>query len=386
MPPQVTASSWLDAMLVGICLLAAVQQSERLSHAPAYRALALFFALLAGWFSVQIASDALPGEEARLTGIGLPVFSSLAPTFWFYLRDIASDREIPVHRNDWPHLILPATALATGVVMWVIPTSILLSVFSGPNPGTSLPGILRWIVQCLGFATLVQIVVYAALGIMLYVKTERRVKELFSSTTCRDLIWLQRLVLLGGIAAVTAIIAALLPFQWVGESLRSAWDLVLILTLAVWAGRQSPIFALDMPAPQRTVTRLATPQTPPAYSRSSLDEARQAEIAKRLDKALEVDRLHLNPMITLPDLARAVGAKPGHLSQTLNQHMGTSFFELINHHRILEAKRLLLTCEDTILDIAYRVGFNSRSSFYKCFRDICGMSPSRYRQENTSSE
>ena len=386
MSPQITASSWLDAMLVGICLLAAVQQSERLSQAPAYRALALFFALLAGWFSVQIASDALPGEEARLTGIGLPVFSSLAPAFWFYLRDIASDREIPVQRNDWPHLILPALALVCGGLMWVMPASILLPVFSGPHPGIGLVGALRWIAQGLGLATLGQILVYAVLGFRLYMKTDRWVKDLFASTASRDLMWLQRLVLLGGLAALTAIIAAFLPFQWVGESLRSAWDLVLILTLAVWAGRQSPIFALDMPVPQRTVTRLATPQTPPAYSRSSLDEARQAEIAKRLDKALEVDHLHLNPMITLPDLARAVGAKPGHLSQTLNQHMGTSFFELINHHRILEAKRLLLTCEDTILDIAYRVGFNSRSSFYKCFRDICGVSPSRYRQENTSSE
>ncbi|MFS2316326.1 helix-turn-helix domain-containing protein [Maricaulis sp. D1M11] len=386
MSPQITASSWLDAMLVGICLLAAVQQSERLSQAPAYRALALFFALLAGWFSLQIASDALPDEEARLTGIGLPVFSSLAPSFWFYLRDIASDREIRVQPNDWPHLILPALALVFGVLMWVIPASILLPVFSGPHPGIGPVGALRWIAQGLGLATLGQVLVYAVLGFRLYIKTDRRVKDLFATTTSRDLIWLHRLVLLGGLAAVTAIIAAFLPFQWVGESLRSAWDLVLILTLAVWAGRQSPVFALDTPSPQRTVTRLATPQTPPAYSRSSLDETRQAEIAKRLDKALRIDHLHLNPMITLPDLARAVGAKPGHLSQTLNQHMGTSFFELINRHRILEAKRLLLTCEDTILDIAYRVGFNSRSSFYKCFRDICGMSPSRYRQENLPEE
>jgi AraC family transcriptional regulator of adaptative response / methylphosphotriester-DNA alkyltransferase methyltransferase len=50
--------------------------------------------------------------------------------------------------------------------------------------------------------------------------------------------------------------------------------------------------------------------------------------------------------------------------------------------RLEEAKKKLITTNDTIIDIAYSVGFQSLSAFYTFFRKSMNSSPSRYRKEN----
>jgi len=46
----------------------------------------------------------------------------------------------------------------------------------------------------------------------------------------------------------------------------------------------------------------------------------------------------------------------------------------------MEAQKLLSSGEDTVLDVALEVGFNSRSSFYSAFKKVTGQTPSAYRQ------
>jgi AraC family transcriptional regulator of adaptative response / methylphosphotriester-DNA alkyltransferase methyltransferase len=50
--------------------------------------------------------------------------------------------------------------------------------------------------------------------------------------------------------------------------------------------------------------------------------------------------------------------------------------------RLEEAKKKLITTNDTIIDIAYGIGFQSLSAFYKFFRKNTNSSPSKYRKEN----
>jgi AraC-like DNA-binding protein len=53
---------------------------------------------------------------------------------------------------------------------------------------------------------------------------------------------------------------------------------------------------------------------------------------------------------------------------------------LINSYRVNEAKALLINePQDTILDIAYAAGFNSKASFNRIFKKVTGMTPSEYR-------
>ena len=55
--------------------------------------------------------------------------------------------------------------------------------------------------------------------------------------------------------------------------------------------------------------------------------------------------------------------------------------ELIRTLRLKEARRLLLTTEKTISEIAYGVGFSTPAYFTKCFREAFGETPTDLRSK-----
>ena len=69
------------------------------------------------------------------------------------------------------------------------------------------------------------------------------------------------------------------------------------------------------------------------------------------------------------------------MSQVISQDLNTSFYELVSGYRIGEAKRLLHAApQETVLEIAMNVGFNSKSAFHNAFRRCTGLTPSEFRR------
>jgi AraC-like DNA-binding protein len=62
--------------------------------------------------------------------------------------------------------------------------------------------------------------------------------------------------------------------------------------------------------------------------------------------------------------------------------LGLTFHDLINTHRIEEAKKMILDPElnETIEGIAYLVGFNSKSTFHSAFKKFTGLTPSQFKE------
>jgi AraC-like DNA-binding protein len=81
----------------------------------------------------------------------------------------------------------------------------------------------------------------------------------------------------------------------------------------------------------------------------------------------------------LQKLSQRVGALPNQVSQTLNQEIGTSFFDYVARWRIEASKPMIMAGEASVLTTALEVGFNSRSTFYKAFKRETGMTPKAYR-------
>ena len=75
-----------------------------------------------------------------------------------------------------------------------------------------------------------------------------------------------------------------------------------------------------------------------------------------------------------------------HLSQTLNETLNENFFDHVNGWRVRDADfEQLTTTDQSILTIAYAVGFNSRSQFYKAFKRETGMTPTELRARLAAS-
>lgn len=121
----------------------------------------------------------------------------------------------------------------------------------------------------------------------------------------------------------------------------------------------------------------------PKYAKSGLTDEQLAHYKMRLERLMRSQRLYLRPDLTLPELAKAVGCSVNHLSQVINSGFGRSFFDYVNRYRIDRAKELLSELDghgDSVLNIAFSVGFNSNSAFYTAFKKAVGEAPAQYRR------
>jgi len=104
------------------------------------------------------------------------------------------------------------------------------------------------------------------------------------------------------------------------------------------------------------------------------------ELKSRIDRKFTEERIFMDEGLSLAGLAHELDLEPHNLSRFLNIHLQTSFIRLLNGYRISEAKTLLeRNHHQTVLEIAFSSGFNSKASFNRVFKEITGMTPSEYR-------
>ena len=115
----------------------------------------------------------------------------------------------------------------------------------------------------------------------------------------------------------------------------------------------------------------------------------QAEAGAQLQALAELmarERLHCDPGLTLPRLARRLALPPARLSQLLNDNNQTSFKQYLTQLRVEEAKGLLRQAPAQPLDaVAEAAGFLSMSTFHSAFKKLEGVTPAVYRAGQTAS-
>lgn len=134
-------------------------------------------------------------------------------------------------------------------------------------------------------------------------------------------------------------------------------------------------FAHESPvAGQRYVARpsrsKATPGTPARTRSHGLNkvELMACIIAQRYREPLSVEKI-----------GQMVGLHPNYAMGLFKKTFGTTLIDHITGHRIAHAKRLLVTSDAKILDIALDSGFNSVSRFNAAFRTAEGCTPREFR-------
>ncbi len=100
-----------------------------------------------------------------------------------------------------------------------------------------------------------------------------------------------------------------------------------------------------------------------------------------IGKALDYMRGNLHRDITRDSTAQHAGISPGHFSYLLKERTGRSFTELLRQCRVDMACELLAHSENTLADIADRCGFCDQSYFTRVFRDVKGVTPRQFREQ-----
>lgn len=84
--------------------------------------------------------------------------------------------------------------------------------------------------------------------------------------------------------------------------------------------------------------------------------------------------------LSLEDTANAVGISSFYLSRLLKHQISRSFVEILTDIRVEHAIRLIMDEDFTVKDIGSRVGYPSRTYFYKVFKKNTGMTVGEMRE------
>jgi len=94
-----------------------------------------------------------------------------------------------------------------------------------------------------------------------------------------------------------------------------------------------------------------------------------------------MEKVYHEPAYSRADLARECEVSEAALSRIINLHFSKTFPQLMNEHRIEDAKRMLKETDASVRTVAGEVGFNSLATFNRVFKELTGSSPGQFRQD-----
>ncbi|MFH6768156.1 AraC family transcriptional regulator [Gaetbulibacter aquiaggeris] len=113
------------------------------------------------------------------------------------------------------------------------------------------------------------------------------------------------------------------------------------------------------------------------------EDSIESPIIVALKKHMVEEKPYLNATLTIEDLSKQINFETKDLSILINHQLNQHFFDFINGYRIRKAMDILKDPEKnelTILEILYKVGFNSKSSFNTAFKKYTKLTPTQFRK------
>ena len=122
-----------------------------------------------------------------------------------------------------------------------------------------------------------------------------------------------------------------------------------------------------------------------SFQNPSTDISIILEKFEKLEIYIKNHKSYLKEGLSLEELSIAFGEKRNDLSKIINLGANTNFFEYINSYRIESVKQELINSDEQIIQIAYKNGFSSKSTFNDVFKKKVGHTPSQYRKKHKIS-
>ena len=118
---------------------------------------------------------------------------------------------------------------------------------------------------------------------------------------------------------------------------------------------------------------------------ASTEEADQ--LMQRIEQTMRDQSLYTDSHLTIQDLAAAVGSNRTYVSNAINQNCALSFSQYVARYRVEYAQTILRDPQyssdhEAIANAVALSGFTSDQNFYRVFKDITGLTPLQYRQQN----
>ncbi len=106
----------------------------------------------------------------------------------------------------------------------------------------------------------------------------------------------------------------------------------------------------------------------------------------RLTQLIDYMERNYQQIITLEDMAQKMYLSKGYLSRYFKQKMGMGFSRFLMNIRLKHSVKDLLYTTDSISQISMKNGFANTKSFTSLFKEVYGVIPSAYREQNAEQQ
>lgn len=123
-------------------------------------------------------------------------------------------------------------------------------------------------------------------------------------------------------------------------------------------------------------------------SKNRLEEVEAQKLKDKLDSLMCNEQVYLQNDLTLRDVAEKLQTSTNNISWLLNNIYKSTFYDFINGHRIKEFVNRIENKEHlkhTILALSIDVGFNSKSTFNKAFKQTMKDTPSNFIKKQSAA-
>lgn len=213
-----------------------------------------------------------------------------------------------------------------------------------------------------------QLIYYIVLFIREYNSYRCRIDDFFSGDEFRRLIWIRNSFYMAAFVGIIAI-----------ASIFASTGAYIIFTIAYTVFYI--YFAVKYTNYVNQFHRFAPVLAKPAGNETNGNGNGNNGLSSSLDRWIS-DNGFISPDINLDMLAKHLNTNQTYLSRHINTKMGLNFKSWISSLRIAESQRLLSEQPDmSVTKIGEMVGIENRSSFFRQFQQVTGMSPGEYRKK-----
>ena len=351
-------------------VLAVFQPMAAFSNRKAVALLAVFYACIAGdAVSILLLWNGYItyGTLVSYLVAMVLVSSSLlkGPALYFYLQAITCENFIISKR-----LLLHIVPMLIGILtLWVFGIDTKRLKFEMEDLGPALEAALHF----LWYFIKVVPVIYGIAAVISLRRYARLLKNRYSTLGDVASVWITCLVI-GFLGSwLSTLLVNILGNMLVlsTSTLLGIADnyVTFILVMALFTYSISHVQSLHQ-------AKLETQDTP-------VDQTAKNQLINKIQNGIFLHKLYLNQSLTIEEFSKEIDAPYREVSNLINKHFNTNFFEFINFHRIEEAKRMLSDpayIQLSVLEILYESGFNSKSAFQRFFKRLTGISPREYRR------
>lgn len=335
----------------------------------------------AGWYSLQPYRDIMfyiPFQQVLLIG----------PAIFFYTQSLLNS-SFQFKKRDWLHFVPAFTYLTYRLILFVTDKIILNYYYFYEDQRDK--NLDSWY-QIVGF---ISMLIYFLLSLKYYFTYKKIIYQTLSFADTMLFSWIKKYLIAFLLMQVLWLTFYFLFPDW-GNFKEKWWyyllfsSLMYYIAITGYANNLASLTAFKVSGiDTKDIYGLASnfdepTNNPTVDSEAVVQPIKSSFIEEwklKISGIIEKERLYQNSNLTLLDVAQKLSTNPTLISKMINQGFQINFNDYINEYRVQSVIQSFKRGEhkkQTLLAIAIDNGFNSKTTFNRCFKKSVGLSPKEF--------